>query len=651
MKKKMSNIVPQPQITFENNKIYVDSPVDVKYTLDGLDPVFYGVIYTSPISISHTTTIKAISVNSLGEFSNLVAGTFTPESDVSDGSSGSTWNPSYDDAVTLEELSAMSYATTSYVVDYVSTYGGGGGDIVLDDYITYEYLDSCGYITESDVAQMGYITAADIPEVDLSSYVTYDFLSNQSYITINDVPSPDLSSYVSYSYLADSLSSYVTYDYLSSQSYISSIPSEYITSYELSQELVSYITQDELSANSYLTQHQDLVSYLSVENLNTAGTKMQLRTNGLTVVSTTNSIAPKSITYTDLVNNPSSNNWIGQTTLQNYVNGRLSDIESTYATQSYVLDKIGAIPTVDLSSYVTYSYLSDNYLPLNGGTLNGNLTLANTYFLTIGNQRAWKVFEDGSGSGAYIALQATVAGKFFRIRDLYGNNIVSIYDNNSTGNYVKNESVNTYICNIIPNSNNVYNLGNSNYKFAYTYTSSLILNGTDIVQPLSVGKIHYGTAVHDRTSYTTTCTVDSFEVDSNGNPLPGTAIAVKLTSITGTNPATLYPVKFIVNGKENSRWYGNAAQSSFGNGRNWYRDMNDGTNRYWYWFWDGNYWVWHGISDERDTTYSNMTDANMQAGTETTARLVTAKALATYYTAKSCFSFDSSTNTLTITTA
>ena len=104
----MSNIVPQPQITFENNKIYVDSPVDVKYTLDGLDPVFYGVIYTSPISISHTTTIKAISVNSLGEISNLVAGTFTPESDVSDGSSGSTWNPSYDDAVTLEELSALA---------------------------------------------------------------------------------------------------------------------------------------------------------------------------------------------------------------------------------------------------------------------------------------------------------------------------------------------------------------------------------------------------------------------------------------------------------------------------------------------------------------------------------------------------------------
>ena len=236
-------------------------------------------------------------------------------------------------------------------------------------------------------------------------------------------------------------------------------------------------------------------------------------------------------------------------------------------------------------SYATTSQLS-SYLPLTGGTLNGNLTLYNTY-----------------------------------------------------------------TNNITPNSNSVYTLGNSSLQWAYTYTNNLILDGTDINDTLSAinstCKTHYGTAVHDRTSYTVNATVDDFETDSNGNPLAGTTICIKLTSITGTNPATLYPVKFIVNGKELPRWYDTAAITA--NGRNWYRDMSEGAGRYWYWVFDGTYWVWHGISSEQNTTYSNMTDAEASAGTSTTGRLIKPVTLATYYTAKSCFSYDSSTGTLTIT--
>ena len=368
-------------------------------------------------------------------------------------------------------------------------------------------------------------------------------------------------------------------------------------------------------------------------------------------------------------------------------------------------------------SYVTNSVLS-SYLPLTGGTLNGNLTLGNTYFLTVGTERAWKLFEGGSGSGAYICLQANVDSKYFRVRDMAGNDLLHIYEssNNPAKSEIVNYTNNTYTCSIIPRTDNTYTLGshaltkyfqsaythrvylgnqirlvddsNNGSTFAIyqggvghysfeteafhpygatyggkidlgsssrtwrsTYTNNLYLNGTDINDTLSTinstGKLHYGTAVHDRTSYTVTATVDDFETDSNGNPLVGTTICVKLTSITGTNPSTLYPIKFIVNGKELPRWYGNAAVTT--NGRNWYRDMNDGTGRYWYWFWDGTYWVWQGISEERDSTYSSMTDAEASAGTSTTGRLIKPVTLATYYTAKSCFSYDSSTGTLTIT--
>lgn len=384
--------------------------------------------------------------------------------------------------------------------------------------------------------------------------------------------------------------------------------------------------------------------------------------------------------------------------------GYLTSVPSEYITQQELSG----------NSYATTSELS-SYLPLTGGTLNGNLTLGNTYVLTLGTERPWQIYETGTGVGAYIVMKGGSSKKFY-VADYYNNPIIEHYSNNSSSDYVKIHTPNTYTCSIVPNTDNTYTLGSHTltkyFQSAYThrvylgnqirlvddsgngstfaiyqggvghysfepesfhpygatyggnidlgsstrtwrstYTNNLYLNGTDINDTLSTinsnGKLHYGTAVHNRTSYTVTATVDTFETDSNGNPLVGTTICVKLNSITGTNPSTLYPIKFIVNGKELPRWYGNAAVTT--NGRNWYRDMNDGTGRYWYWFWDGTYWVWHGISEEKDTTYSTMTDAEASAGTSTTGRLIKPVTLATYYTAKSCFSYDSSTGTLTIT--
>lgn len=424
----MSNIVPQPQITFENNKIYVDSPVDVKYTLDGLDPVFYGVIYTSPISISHTTTIKAISVNSLGEFSNLVAGTFTPESDVSDGSSGSTWNPSYDDAVTLEELSAMSYATTTYVADYVTEHGSG------------EMPDLSSYITSDELAQ------------ELSSYVSKDELSAQSYITIDDVPETDLSDYV-------------TYDFLSNQSYLTSIPSEYITQTELSN--CGYITANDVDMSGYLPLSGGTI------------------TGDLTVQK--NIIASSDIYAARQKESGPSYLWIGanrpwkiwennqEPTVTANVGNKILRF-SGYNTTTGTLYRVFSInensTTADSTIYAHSPITHENVTYHKGITYDLNTVFTynvlpyenNTY--TLGNS-------DNKYANAYS----------YNYQFGYNTSICSDsdYGIQTTINGHKNFQWNLYQFSMIDNNyRNLCSLGTSGTPWAYTYTNYLILNGTDI---------------------------------------------------------------------------------------------------------------------------------------------------------------------------
>ena len=67
-------------------------------------------------------------------------------------------------------------------------------------------------------------------------------------------------------------------------------------------------------------------SYLSIDNFSHGNNTVQLRTNGLTVISTSKSIAPQEMSYTTFIS--ASNPWVGGTTMKNYVEGRLADIES-----------------------------------------------------------------------------------------------------------------------------------------------------------------------------------------------------------------------------------------------------------------------------------------------------------------------------------
>lgn len=243
-----------------------------------------------------------------------------------------------------------SYATKSYVVDYVATYAPKPDlspyptySYTNKVYVTYSYLDDVvqdivvghvdlrDYVKKEDLDEAGYISS--IP----SEYITQTKLSANAYLTQHQ----DLSSYATKSYVSEyvatyapepDLSAYVTKTELNNAGYISSIPSE-------------YITQAELSSNSYLTHHQSLDGYATEAY----------------VVNYVATYAPE----------PDLSSYVTKTELSNagyitYIpDDYITQLElssNSYATKSYVVDYVVTYaPLPDLSSYVTYSYLEDKH--------------------------------------------------------------------------------------------------------------------------------------------------------------------------------------------------------------------------------------------------------------------------------------------------
>lgn len=173
----------------------------------------------------------------------------------------------------------------------------------------------------------------------------------------------------------DTINSYIS-AYLDSYNYINS---DSLSAY-------NFIDQDELSANSYVTtsdipdistkaDKSELNAYLSVSNLTKpAGVDvLRLLSSGLEI-NTSGNIYPSCFSYTNLVNS-GNYNWIGSGTLKNYVNGRLAEIEASYAT------------TTDLNNHLPYL-----------GTLQAHYTNSehflpkktNTYYLGNSNFR-WEL--------------------------------------------------------------------------------------------------------------------------------------------------------------------------------------------------------------------------------------------------------------------
>ncbi|MEE3309066.1 hypothetical protein, partial [Sharpea azabuensis] len=254
-------------------------------------------------------------------------------------------------------------------------------DVDLTNYVTYAYADA-NYLREHQ-SLANYYTRSEVDEaiayaqtsgtVDLSNYVTLDNFNETSYTVaynisyledkINNIDIPeqqpiDLSDYVTYSY-ADanylrehqSLADYVTYAYLTEKDYAD----------------VQMVENRYDSLYSQLQSKQDTISDLSTIRSGAAA--------GATAVqpATLNDYYTKSQVDAEIDNQIQDvyNNidLTGYVTVENF---NETSFTVAYAV-SYLQDQINNIDTsgttVDLSDYVTYSYLSDKLTEQSGNLM------------------------------------------------------------------------------------------------------------------------------------------------------------------------------------------------------------------------------------------------------------------------------------------
>lgn len=115
------------------------------------------------------------------------------------------------------------------------------------------------------------------------------------------------------------------------------------------------------------------------------------------------------------------------------------------------------------------------------------------------------------------------------------------------------------------------------------------------------------------------CAVEDFPLDAEGKPLVGTLISVKFSA---TNTSTSTTPQLNVNETGAIRiWYNNAVLAAAKSAYAGY------ANRYINYMYDGTYWVFLGHSTDNNTTYSALTQAKIDDGTETTGRLISADLL------------------------
>lgn len=143
------------------------------------------------------------------------------------------------------------------------------------------------------------------------------------------------------------------------------------------------------------------------------------------------------------------------------------------------------------------------------------------------------------------------------------------------------------------------------------------------LEPSKGQRVYVGTCSTGAATNPKVCTVETFPVDGNGEPYVGTEIVVKFTA---TNSSTSTTPQLNVNGTGAIRiWYNNAVLASAKSAFAGY------ANRYMRYVYDGTYWVFLGHSVDNNTTYSAMSDAEINAGTSTTARLMTPARLRTHF--------------------
>ena len=134
------------------------------------------------------------------------------------------------------------------------------------------------------------------------------------------------------------------------------------------------------------------------------------------------------------------------------------------------------------------------------------------------------------------------------------------------------------------------------------------------------GKIYYGTCSTTANTYVKEATVETFPLDGDDKPLVGTVVAIKY-SVTNTYKTEGQTYALNVNNTgAYPMYYNNAAVATSTSANTLVAGYK---NRHVFYVFNGTQWVWLSASYDTNTTYSGMTQAEVDAGTGTTARLIT----------------------------
>ena len=133
-------------------------------------------------------------------------------------------------------------------------------------------------------------------------------------------------------------------------------------------------------------------------------------------------------------------------------------------------------------------------------------------------------------------------------------------------------------------------------------------------------RIYYGTCSTTANTYAKSATVETFPLDANNKPLAGICVGIKY-SVTNTYKTEGHTYTLNVNNTGDFPMYYNNAELATSTSANTL--VAGYKNRYTFYMFNGTQWVWLNASYDTNSTYSAMTQAEIDAGTSTTGRTMT----------------------------
>ena len=133
-------------------------------------------------------------------------------------------------------------------------------------------------------------------------------------------------------------------------------------------------------------------------------------------------------------------------------------------------------------------------------------------------------------------------------------------------------------------------------------------------------RIYYGTCSTTANTYAKSATVETFPLDANNKPLAGTCVGIKY-SVTNTYKTEGHTYTLNVNNTGDYPMYYNNAELATSTSANTL--VAGYKNRYAFYMFNGTQWVWLSASYDTNSTYSAMTQTEIDDGTGTTGRTMT----------------------------